>query len=298
VLIAESDLNDPRVITPRQSGGWGIHAQWNDDFHHALFALLTGDRHGYYGDFGSLAQLAHAITSAYVYDGVYSRCRGRTHGRAANHLPAHSFLGCIQNHDQVGNRAFGDRLHRIAGAAKAKLAAAIVLTAPFIPLLFQGEEFAAGTPFLYFADHEAPELARAVSEGRRREHATDADWHLLPDPESPETFHRSQLNWDELDDPSHAAFLDWYARLIALRRAHAGLRDADLSRTRVRFDESAQWLAIERGAIRVLCNFSTQANRIPLHGCATPLLVSNHAVQFDSASVTLPPESVAVVTMK
>ena len=140
------------------------------------------------------------------------------------------------------------------------MAAAIVLTAPFIPLLFQGEEFAAATPFLYFADHEDAEMARAVSEGRRREHATEAKGKPIPDPESPETFRESRLNWDELDDPSHAAILDWYRRLIALRREHAELRDGDLAHTRVRFDESAQWLAIARGTLRILCNFAMHVN--------------------------------------
>ncbi len=295
VLIAESDLNDPRVVTPRSSGGRGITAQWNDDFHHALFVLLTGDRHSYYSDFGSLAQLAHALTSTYVYDGVYSPWRGKTHGRSAKHLPAHRFVGCIQNHDQVGNRAFGDRLPQIAGASKARMAAAIVLTAPFVPLLFQGEEFAASTPFLFFADHEDPEMARAVSQGRRREHAAEADWQSIPDPESAETFYRSRLKWAELDDPPHAAFLDWYRRLIALRSQHAELRDGDLAHTRVRFDESAQWLAIERGTLRILCNFAAHANEIALQGCLTLLLASNEGVRLGSASVTLPPETAAVL---
>jgi maltooligosyltrehalose trehalohydrolase len=298
LLIAESDLNDPRVVTPRSSGGWGMHAQWSDDFHHALFALLTGERRGYYSDFGSLEQLAKALTCAYVYDGVYSPWRGRTHGRPAKHLPAHRFLGYIQTHDQVGNRAFGDRLRQIAGTRKAMMAAAIVLTAPFIPLLFQGEEFASSAPFQYFADHEDPEIARAVSEGRRREHATDTNWQSLPDPESPETFRNSQLNWAELDDPLHAAFLDWYRRLIALRREHADLRDGGLGRTRVRFDESAQWIAIERGPLHIFGNFSRHVNQIALPGCVTPLLASSQGVQFDSGLVTLPAESIAVVKVQ
>ena len=298
VLIAESDLNDPRVVTPRSAGGWGITAQWSDDFHHALFALLTGDRHGYYSDFGSLAQLAHALTSVYIYDGVYSQWRGRMHGRPAKHLPAHGFVGCIQNHDQVGNRALGERLHQIAGLGKARMAAAIVLTAPFIPLLFQGEEFAAATPFLYFADHEDAEMARAVSEGRRREHATEAQGKPIPDPESPETFRESRLNWDELDDPSHAAMLDWYRRLIALRRQHAELRDGDLAHTRVRFDESAAWLAIERGTVCILCNFAMHVNVIASQGCIALLLASNQGVRFDSTSVTLPPETVAILKIR
>jgi maltooligosyltrehalose trehalohydrolase len=295
VLIAESDLNDPRVVTPRSSGGLGMAAQWSDDFQHALFTLLTGDRHGYYSDFGSLAQLAKALTEAYVYDGVYSPWRRKIHGRPAKHLRAHCFVGCIQNHDQVGNRALGERLHQIAGARKARMAAAIVLTAPFIPLLFQGEEFSASTPFLYFAHHEDPEMARIVSESRRREHAWDAHGRLIPDPESPQTFYASRLNWAELDDPSHAAILDWYRRLIALRRENAELRDGDLAHTQVCFDESAQWLAIARGTLRILCNFSMHFNGIASRGCATLLLASNEGVRFDSASVTLPPETVAIL---
>ena len=298
VLIAESDLNDPRVVTPRTSGGWGITAQWSDDFHHALFALLTGDRRGYYSDFGSLAQLAQALTGAYVYDGVYSRWRRRVHGRPAKHLSAHCFVGHIQNHDQVGNRALGERLPQIAGASKARMAAAIVLTSPFIPLLFQGEEFAAGSPFLYFADHEDPEMARAVSDGRSREHASNATGRPIPDPETPETFYQSRLNWAELDDPSHAAFLDWYQRLIALRREHPELRDGDLARTRVRYDESAQWLAVVRGTLCILCNFALHANAIALQGCATLLLASNQGVRFDAASVALPPETVAILKIR
>ena len=295
MLIAESDLNDPRVITPRASGGLGIAAQWNDDFHHALFALLTGDRHGYYVDFGALAQLAHALTHAYVYDGIYSRWRGRMHGLPAKHLPAHSFLGYIQNHDQVGNRAHGERLHHIAGIRKAMLAAAIVLTAPFVPLVFQGEEFAACTPFLYFADHEDPGTARAVSEGRRREHGTAENLQLVPDPEPQEAFYKSRLNWEELGDPPHAAFLDWYRRLIALRRDYADLRDCDLAHTRVHFDESAQWLAIERGIVLVLCNYSEQPNEIVVQGGATLLLASSEGVRLGPASVMLPPETAAIL---
>jgi maltooligosyltrehalose trehalohydrolase len=294
-LIAESDLNDPRMVTPRSSGGLGITAQWNDDFHHALFALLTGDRNGYYSDFGSLAQLAQTLTGAYVYDGIYSCWRRRIQGRPAKHIPAHCFVGCIQNHDQVGNRALGERLHQIVGAGKARMAAAIVLTAPFIPMLFQGEEFAAGTPFLYFAHHEDPEMARAVSEGRRREHASDAHGRSIPDPESPQTFYASRLNWAELDDPSHAAILDWYRELIALRRQNPELRDGDLARTRVRFDGSAQWLAIARGTLRILCNFAAHVNAIALQGGATLVLASNEGVEFDAATVTLPPETIAIL---
>ena len=161
LLIAESDLNDPRVVTPRECGGLGMDAQWSDDFHHALFAVLSRERlSGYYTDFGSLAQLAKALNKTFVYDGGFSRHRNRMHGRAVNDLSQHRFLGFIQNHDQVGNRAFGDRIAQSAGVHRAKIAAALVLLGPFIPMLFQGEEWAASSPFLYFADHSDRNLAR------------------------------------------------------------------------------------------------------------------------------------------
>ncbi len=154
VLIAESDLNDPRVATPREAGGFGMDAQWSDDFHHALFTLLCpAERQGYYADFGSLGQLAKAVERTFVYDGIYSKYRKRVHGKPPAGLSQYRFLGYIQNHDQVGNRATGDRLSHIAGIERAKIAAALVLTSPFVPMLFQGEEWAASSPFQYFADH-------------------------------------------------------------------------------------------------------------------------------------------------
>jgi maltooligosyltrehalose trehalohydrolase len=263
VLIAESDLNDPRVVTPRRSqcdlgegGGYGIDAQWSDDFHHALFALLTGERRSYYKDFGSLEQLAKALTSAYVFDGQHSEYRGCVHGRPVQGLSAHRFLGYIQNHDQVGNRAFGDRLPAVAGVPKARLAAALVLTAPFVPMLFQGEEFAASSPFLYFADHDDPELARAVSEGRRREHASDGAWDAVPDPESQESFDRSKLEWNELNEPAHAEMLEWYRSLIRLRASQPSLQDGNLANVDVECNEDKAWMSVKRGTVRLLYNFS------------------------------------------
>jgi maltooligosyltrehalose trehalohydrolase len=305
VLIAESDLNDPRVVTPRASKegvgncGYGIDAQWSDDFHHALFAFLTGERRSYYRDFGSLKQLAKALTSIYVFDDIYSEYRGRNHGRPVENLGAHRFLGYIQNHDQVGNRAFGDRLHEEAGIKAAKLAAALVLTAPFVPMIFQGEEFAASSPFLYFADHEDPELARAVSEGRRREHAPDGDWESIPDPESQETFERSKLNWSERESGSHAEMLAWYRSLIDLRRSHACLRDERLSHTRVRFDEAARWLIMERvseqGSLHMLFNFSDEAIQLEAPEKSRIVLASATEVQSDAGTVYLPPQTFAAI---
>ena len=171
MLIAESDLNDPRVVRPPELGGYGLGAQWSDDFHHALHAVLTGERAGYYADFGALADLAKALTGAFVYDGRYSRFRDRRHGRPATGLTGHHFLGYLQNHDQIGNRAQGERSSHLLSPGRLKIAAALVLTSPFVPLLFQGEEWGASTPFQYFTDHEDPELGRAVREGRRSEFA-------------------------------------------------------------------------------------------------------------------------------
>ncbi len=187
MLIAESDLNDPRVVKPRELGGYGMDAQWSDDFHHALFTVLQrdGGEKGYYVDFGTMAKLAKALTKTFVQDGQLTRSiAGEAHGRPVEGLSPHQFVGFIQNHDQVGNRAMGDRVEQIVGMDRAKVAAGLVLTAPFVPMIFQGEEFAASTPFLYFADHEDPEMARSVKEGRRGEFAAFG-WNPeeIPDPE-------------------------------------------------------------------------------------------------------------------
>jgi len=297
VLIAESDLNDPRVVTPRRSdgsnltvddGGYGIDAQWSDDFHHALFALLTGERRSYYKDFGSLAQLAKSLKSVYVYDGIYSEYRNGPHGRPVEDLSAHRFLGYIQNHDQVGNRAYGDRLHQAAGMQKAKLAAALVMTAPFVPMLFQGEEFAASTPFLYFADHDHPELARAVSEGRKREHAHDGAWDSIPDPESQESFDQSKLNWNELKDAEHTEMLDWYRRLIQLRKSQPSLMNGDRAQIKIEFDEAQSWLSMQRGSLQLFYNFSESLVSLEVPPNCRLQIVSDAAVRLSGSSLKVP----------
>ncbi len=296
VLIAESDLNDPRVVTPRglqdrslsyDPGGLGIDAQWSDDFHHSLFALLTGERHSYYRDFGSITQLVKALTSVYVYDGIYSQHRGCMHGRPVQNLSAHHFLGYIQNHDQVGNRPFGDRLHVEAGIPKAKLAAALVMMAPFVPMIFQGEEFAASSPFLYFADHEDPDLARAVSQGRRKEHAHDA-WNSIPDPESQESFDASKLNWSELKEPIHTEMMNWYRSLIELRKSQPSLLDGNRNNLDVQFDETQQWLLMKRGTLLLLYNFGENIARISVPAYRNLLLASNLPVPCELDTIFLP----------
>jgi maltooligosyltrehalose trehalohydrolase len=296
-LIAESDLNDPRTVTPREAGGLGMDAQWSDDFHHALFTVLDREPEiGYYADFGSLRHLAKALEQTFVYDGIYSHYRRRVHGRAISGLSQHRFLGYIQNHDQVGNRANGDRIAEVVGHQRAKIAAALVLTGPFVPLLFQGEEWAATTPFQYFANHEDPKVARAVSEGRKREfEAFGWNPEVIPDPESRDTFERSKLNWNEATEPDHAEMLAWYRNLIRLRRSTSCLNDSQRGRTHVSYDEEEQWLRVERGSITVLCNLNQTEHTFPTPASARLILASRSEVSIKDAILKLPSDSVAVL---
>lgn len=297
VLIAESDLNDPRFVTPREAGGLGIDAQWSDDFHHALFAVLCPlERNGYYTDFGTIAQLAKALKQTFVYDGIYSGYRRRIHGRPIGELSQHRFLGYIQTHDQVGNRAVGDRISQIAGIARAKIAAAIYLLSPFVPMLFQGEEWAASSPFLYFADHGDPELARLVSEGRKREFSAFG-WtpEMIPDPEISETYEASKLNWSELNQPDHAKMFEWYRALIRLRRGTPCLNNGSPGYVDVSFDEEKKWFRMERGAISVVSNLGEQVCELPIPQSSQLELASGDEVQIASNAIILPPDSIVVL---
>lgn len=297
VLIAESDLNDPRLIWPTQRGGFGLDAQWSDDFHHALHTVLTGERSGYYEDFSGLADLAKALRQAYVYDGCHSRHRRRSHGRTPEGLSGHRFLAYAQNHDQIGNRACGERLGHLASLGRLKIAAALVFTSPFVPMIFQGEEWAASSPFQYFTNHPEPELAQAVREGRRREFAAFG-WkpEAVPDPQARETFERSKLNWTELANGPHAELLDWHRQLIRLRHADLVLTDGRLSVMATRFDEAAQWLVVERGPITVTCNLATERQRLQLAaGRHRVLLASAKLLNFAKDSLELPPDAVAIL---
>lgn len=296
-LIAESDLNDPRVVCPQAIGGYGIPAQWSDDFHHALHVLLTGERDGYYADFGALADLAKALREVFVYDGRYSAFRKRRHGRRPMGLSGHSFLGYLQNHDQVGNRAKGERSSQLMNTGRLKIAAALVLTGPFIPMLFQGEEWGASSPFLYFTDHRDPELGRAVTEGRRREFAAfSAHVEDVPDPQAPETMERSKLNWAEREKDPHAELLDWHRRLIRLRRELTALTDPRLEQVHVSFDEQAKWLVMKRGSVAVACNIAPAGQRIPLAiGASDIVLASDNKIRLVDESLELPADSAAVL---
>jgi maltooligosyltrehalose trehalohydrolase len=298
VLIAESDLNDPGITRMPGLGGYGLDAQWNEDFHHALHAVLTGERSGYYADFGALQDLATALREGFVYAGRYSRYRGRRHGRPATGLGGHAFVGCLQNHDQIGNRARGDRTSHLLGPGRLKIGAALVLTAPFVPMLFQGEEWGASTPFQYFTDHDDLETGRAVSEGRRREFAAFGwDPEQIPDPQAAATFDRSKLDWGEPCLARHADLLDWHCRLIRLRREQRDLSDGRLDRVRTTFDEHARWFLMERGAVTVACNLADEPRRLPLgRGRPRDVLVSSDAgVRVGSRTLDMPPDSVVIL---
>jgi maltooligosyltrehalose trehalohydrolase len=255
-VIAESDLNDPRLVTSPEAGGYGLDAHWNDDVHHAIHTLLTGERQGYYADFGSPEALAKTLTGAYFHDGTWSSFRGRTHGRPVDRLriPGHRFVVFQQNHDQVGNRAAGDRLP----ADVLRMGAAIMLTSPFTPMLFMGEEWGASTPWCYFTDHQEPELAEAVRSGRRAEFARHGwDPAAVPDPQAVDTFRRSVLDWTETEKPGHRDLLDWYRHLIELRRSRPELTDGDL--TKVRVETAADRLTIIRGDTRVTLDLAARS---------------------------------------
>ncbi|MFI1864893.1 malto-oligosyltrehalose trehalohydrolase [Streptomyces jumonjinensis] len=268
-LIAESDACDPRTVTPREAGGLGLHAQWNDDFHHALHTALTGESQGYYADFAEapLAAVAKTVTRGFFHDGVPSGFRGRVHGRPVDvtTTPAHRFLGYAQTHDQIGNRALGDRLSGALAPGLLACAAVLVLTGPFTPMLFMGEEWGARTPWQFFTDHTDPELAAAVREGRRREFAAHGwDAADIPDPQDPATRLRSCLDRSERSREPHARLLAWHKELIALRRAHSDLADPDLASVRVAYDEDARWLALRRGDLRIAVNLGDEPASIRL----------------------------------
>lgn len=312
-LVAESDLNDPRVITPRAGGGLGLYAQWNDDFHHALHTALTGESQGYYADFAAapLAALAKTLTHGFFHDGTFSTFRDRGHGRPVDRrrTPAYRLLGYTQTHDQIGNRAQGDRLSAALSPGLLACGAALALTGPFTPMLFMGEEWAAGTPWQFFTDHTDPELAEAVRQGRRREFA-DHGWtgdatsgqrhgEHVPDPQDPATRERSCLDWSEPEREPHARVLAWYRELIALRHARADLTDPDLAAVRVAYDEAARWFAVRRGDLRIAVNLSGEAAGIPLGTPHARVLAAWDAVAAPGTDgvLRLPPESCAVLAL-
>ena len=297
VVVAESDLNDPRVVRSRDAGGYGCHAQWSDDFHHALHTVLTGERSGYYGDFGTLSQLGDALRHGFVYRGQYSQHRRRVHGRPATGVPGWRFVVAAQTHDQVGNRARGERLAHLTSPGRLKIAAALLLCGPFVPLLFQGEEWGASTPFLFFTGHEDPELARAVRDGRRRELAALGwDPETVPDPQARGTFERS-LRWSERSHGACRDLLDWYRRLIALRRDTPALRRGRQDDLHAVCDERAGTLIVRRNEIAVACNLSGTTATIDVQGIRGLLLKSTDEIRREGDALSLPQDSVAVLSL-
>ena len=268
-LIAESDLNDPIMITPRDRGGYGLTAQWDDDVHHALHALLTGERQGYYCDFGSLPVLAKVFTRAFLHDGTFSTFRGRVHGKPIDpeQQLGWQFVVCLQNHDQVGNRAVGDRLPELTTPGLVRVGAVLLLTAPFTPMLWMGEEWAASTRWPFFTSHPEPELAAATGKGRIEEFAGHGwDTSQMIDPQDPRAYEEAILDWSEPAKDGHAEVLALYRDLLALRAAEPDLRDPHLDRVRVEFDEAAPWLIVHRGRFRVAANLAASDATLPVPG--------------------------------
>lgn len=267
--MAESDLNDVRIVDPRSLGGYGLDAQWLDDFHHSLRAVLTREKRGYLGDFGTLDDLRKAICEGFVYDGRYSHYRRRRHGSSSKGRLGQQFVAFIQNHDQIANASQGMRLSRLVSIEQQKLAAAVLLCSPYLPLLFMGQEYGETAPFSYFTSFSDPALGETVREGRRREFAAFQAGGEFSDPQAPESFTRSRLDWRLVEKSQHAGILRFHRDLIALRKRHPSLSNGRTDLTRVEIDERARWLLIERpdpSGDRVLlaANFSPGFQTIPV----------------------------------
>lgn len=267
-LIAESDLDDVRVIRSVAESGWGMDAQWNDAFHHAVHTVLTGDRHGYFADYGGLADLRKAIVEGYVYDWRYSKVRKRWHGSSSADRPGRQFVVFTQNHDQVANARAGKRPASILSSGQEKIAAALLVCAPNLPLFFMGQEFGTKSQFTYFTDFQDHALARAVSEGRKKEYEGFLGAGFI-DPQSPEAFASSKLRWEEIGDPAHDEILRFHRELLALRKRHRCLSNCRKDLTSVEFDGTGNWITLERGddsteRAVIVCNLSGRRLAIPI----------------------------------
>ncbi|MBN1596146.1 malto-oligosyltrehalose trehalohydrolase [candidate division FCPU426 bacterium] len=245
-LIAESDLNDARLIRPRELNGYGLHATWSDDYHHALHTLLTGEQDGYYQDFGLLPHLAKAMKNSYVYDWQYSAYRQRRHGNDCSDRPPGQFVVFIQNHDQTGNRMLGDRLARLVDFESLKLAAVALLLSPYVPLIFMGEEYGEDAPFQYFVSHSDPGLLEAVRRGRQEEFKSFGWRGDVPDPAAEETFQQSILRWEKRTRGQGGLLCNFYQRLLTLRKTLPALQNPDRSRINVSADQATGVLSVRR----------------------------------------------------
>ena len=294
-LIAESDLNDPVMFRPRAEGGYGLTAQWSDDYHHAAHVALTGETAGYYADFAPLSSLSTVLRHGFFHAGIWSSFRGRIHGvPLGDDVEAFRLVTFVQDHDQIGNRAAGDRLSATLSTDRLAIAAVLAVLTPFTPMLFMGEEWGASTPWQFFTSHPEPELGRATAEGRIAEFARMGwDPAVVPDPQDPETFRRSKLDWDEVGQAPHAGLLACYRELIALRRREPDLHSGRLSDTRAGVDEGRRRVTIDRGRVRIRLNIGTEPWAV---GGREELLFATRA-GASARPVLVPPES-ALVTRR
>ena len=298
-LIAESDLNDPRIIRPSAACGYGIAGQWLDDFHHSIHVMLTNEKNGYYIDYDGLESLKKCFEEYYVFNGQYSDYRKRNHGRKATGLKANQFVVFTQNHDQVGNRALGERLCHLVNQNKCEIAAALLFLSPFIPMIFQGEEWAASTPFLYFTDHENPELGKAVTNGRRKEFsAFGYAPKEIPDPQDTKTFNMSRLKWEEIRLSKHSKMLDWYKQLIRIRKKFFNEIESKQRSFRI-LDQENQLFMWQSGKLILLINCGNRevsfTNSL-LQKAAT--ILENNDFQQENCKITLKPATVILKVLK
>ena len=293
-LIAESDLNDPVMITPREADGYGLTAQWSDDYHHSLHVALTGETTGYYEDFASLGALAKTSTGGFFHDGTFSSFRDRNHGSPVNRQsPTWRLVAFAQDHDQIGNRATGDRLSATLDADQLAIAAVLTLTGPFTPMLFMGEEWGASTPWQFFTSHPEPELGEATAKGRIAEFERMGwDPDVVPNPQNLTTFTDSKLDWSEVKTGDHARLLDVYRSLIALRKTLPELTDPRFDELEARYDDDARWFVLDRGQVSIAVNFADVPTALPLVG---ELLFSTIDPTAGERELTLAPRSAVIV---
>ncbi len=282
-LIGESDLNDPRILRPKSQGGYGLDAQWSDDFHHALHAYLTGERSGFYADYGTLEHIARAYRDAYVLTGQYSHYRRRRYGAPAPDRPGQQFVVFAQNHDQVGNRVRGDRLSTMVDFETLKLTAALLLTAPYVPMLFMGEEYGEQAPFPFFISHSDRGLIDRIRQGRKREFAA-FNWHEEPpDPQNEDTFQRARLRVEQAKQGRGKALYEWHREVLQLRRSHPALQP-DREATEVIVREEQALLCVRRRGegnnVQVVFHFGTSPAGVQL-----PFEAGDWRKVLDSADV-------------
>lgn len=265
-MIAESDRNDSRITRDVEKGGWGLDATWDDDIHHAVHVLLTGEQTGYYADFGGVGRLASGFREGFVYSGQYSAYRRRSHGNSSRDLPGKRFVVFSQNHDQVGNRMLGERLASLVSFESLKLAAGAILLSPFVPLIFMGEEYGEKAPFLYFVSHSDPALIEAVRKGRAEEFRAFR-WEGQPiDPQSEETFARCKLRWDERNKGEHGILRTFYKELLRLRREVPAFALLDMQGLRAIPHENCDVLLVrrphERGEALIAFHFGVELAKV------------------------------------